>query len=102
MKRSVIVALSAAVIAMLAASSAAVAATIDFGVNSIDGSITFLGGSSLDQSTTLDLDLAFLAANEISPSDESGLALNNVISLTTSGPIPAEQTDYLCVQAWTA
>jgi hypothetical protein len=67
MKRSVIVALSAAVIAMLAASSAAVAATIDFGVNSIDGSITFLGGSSLDQSTTLDLDLAFLAVNEISP-----------------------------------
>jgi hypothetical protein len=94
MKRSVIVALSAAVIAVLAASSAAVAATIDFGVNSIDGSITFLGGSSLDQSTTLDLDLAFLAVNEISPSDESGVALNDVISLTAMTSPPSRQIIY--------
>ena len=69
MKRSVIAALSAAVIAMLGASSAAEAATIDFGVTSFDGSITFLGGSSLDQSTTLDLDLSFLVVNEILPGD---------------------------------
>jgi hypothetical protein len=94
MKRSVIVALSAAVIAMLAAGSAAEAATIDFGVTSIDGSITFLGGSTLDQSTILDLDLAFLAVNEISPSDESGVALNDVISLTAMTSPPSRQIIY--------
>ena len=94
MKRSVIAALSAAVIAMLAAGSAAEAATIDFGVTSIDGSITFLGGSTLDQSTILDLDLAFLAVNEISPSDESGVALNDVISLTAMTSPPSRQIVY--------
>ena len=93
MKRSVIAALSAAAIAMLTASSAG-AATIDFGVISLDGSITFQGGTSLDQSTILDLDLAFLEVNEISPSDESGLALNNVISLTAMTSPPSSQIIY--------
>ena len=69
---------------MLAAGSAAEAATIDFGVTSFDGSITFLGGSSLDQSTTLDLDLAFLVVNEVFSGHEFGVALNDVVSLTAS------------------
>ncbi|HWY81606.1 MAG TPA: PEP-CTERM sorting domain-containing protein [Roseiarcus sp.] len=94
MKRSVIAALGATVIAMLAANSAAQPATIDFGVNSVDGSIIFLGGPSLDQSTTLDLDLAFLEVNEISPSDESGLAFFDLISLTAMTSPPSSQIIY--------
>jgi hypothetical protein len=94
MKRSVIAALGATVIAMLAASSAAEAATIDFGVISVDGSITFLGGSSLDQSTTLDLDLAFLEVNEILPGDESGLTFFDPISLTAMTSPPSKQIIY--------
>jgi hypothetical protein len=91
MKRSGIAALSAAVIAMLAASSAAEAATIDFGVISVDGSITFLGGSSLDQSNTLDLDLAGLAVNEILPGDQSGLDFFDPVSLTAmTSPVSSQ------------
>ena len=74
MKRFVVTALGASIIAMLAAGAAAEAATIDFGAISIDGSITFLGGSSLDQSTTLDLDLSFLVVNEILSGDQSGVS----------------------------
>ena len=77
MTRSVIAAFGAAVIAVLGASSAAEAATIDFGVTSFDGSITFLGGSTLDRSTTLDLDLSFLVVNEILPGDQSGVSLRD-------------------------
>jgi hypothetical protein len=94
MKRSVMAALGAAMIATLAAGAAAEAATIDFGVISIAGSITFLGGSSLDQSTALDLDLAGLAVNGISPGDESGLALFDVISLTAMTSPPSTQIIY--------
>jgi hypothetical protein len=94
MKRFVVTALGASIIAMLAAGAAAEAATIDFGAISIDGSITFLGGSSLDQSTTLDLDLAFLAVNEISPGDESGLALFDPISLTAMTSPSSRQIIY--------
>jgi PEP-CTERM motif len=94
MKRSVIAALSAAVITMLGGSSAAEAATIDFGVTAFDGSITFLGGPSLDQSTTLDLDLAGLAVIEISPGDESGLALFDTVSLAAMTSPPSSQIIY--------
>ena len=94
MKRSVIAALGAAVIAMLASGAAAEAATIGFGVASVDGSITFLGGSSLDQSTTLDLDLSFLRVNEISPGDESGVAIDEVVSLTAMTSPPSSQIIY--------
>jgi hypothetical protein len=94
MKRSVIVALSAAVIAMLAAGSAAEAATIDFGVTSFDGSISFLGGSSLDQSTTLDLDLSFLVVNEILSGDQSGVTLRDVVSLTAMTSPTSSQIIY--------
>jgi len=94
MKPSVITALSAAVIAMLASSSAVEAATIDFGVTSFDGSIGFLGGPSLDQSTTLDLDLSLLLVNEILPGDESGVGLSDVISLTANTSPPSSQIIY--------
>jgi hypothetical protein len=94
MKCSVIAALSAAVIAMLAASSAARAAAIAFGASSVDGSITFLGGPFLDQSTTLDLDLSFLRVNEISPVDESGVAIDDVLSLTAMTSPTSSQIIY--------
>ena len=94
MKHSVIAALTAAVIAMLAAISAAEAATLDFGVISVDGSITFLGGASLDQSTTLDLDLAGLAVNEIFPGDQSGLDFFDPVTLTAMTSPPSSQIIY--------
>lgn len=94
MTRSVIAAFGAAVIAVLGASSAAEAATIDFGVTSFDGSITFLGGSSLDQSTSLDLDLSFLVVNEILPGDQSGVSLRDVVSLTADTSPPSSQIIY--------
>lgn len=94
MTRSVIAAFGAAVIAVLGASSAAEAATIDFGVTSFDGSITFLGGSTLDRSTTLDLDLSFLVVNEILPGDQSGVSLRDVVSLTADTSPPSSQIIY--------
>ncbi len=93
MKLSTITALSAS-IAMLAASSAAGAATIDFGVASFDGSIGFLGGSSLDQSTTLDLDLSFLLVNEIVAGDQSGVSFRDAISLTANTSPTSSQIIY--------
>jgi hypothetical protein len=94
MKRSALAPLAAAVIVVLGASSAAEAATIDFGAISVDGSITFTGGSSLDQSTVLDLDLAFLAVNEISPGDGSGLTFFDPISLTAMTSPTSRQIIY--------
>jgi hypothetical protein len=94
MKRSVIAAVGAAAIAMLAASSAAGAATIGFGVASFDGSIGFLGGSSLDQSTTLDLDLSFLLVNEIVAGDQSGVSFSDAISLTANTSPTSSQIIY--------
>jgi PEP-CTERM motif len=94
MKRSGIAALGAAVIGMFAASSAADAATIDFDVTSFGGSIGFLGGSSLDQSTTLDLDLSPLLVTKILPGDQSGLALPDSVSLTANTSSVSSQIIY--------
>ncbi len=94
MKRSVIAALGAAAIGTLAASSAVEAATIDFGVTSFDGSISFLGGSSLDQSTTLDLDLSLLVVNEILSGDQSGVSLRDVVTLTAMTSPTSSQIIY--------
>jgi hypothetical protein len=94
MKLSVVAWLGTAIIATFAASSAVEAATIDFGVTSFDGSISFLGGSSLDQSTTLDLDLSFLVVNEILGGDQSGVSLRDVVSLTANTSPPSSQIIY--------
>jgi PEP-CTERM motif len=72
MKRLAVVALSAAVISTLVASSAAEAALINFTVTAIDGTPTYVG-TSLDQSTDLDFDDAFLLVAEVGPGDVSGL-----------------------------
>jgi PEP-CTERM motif len=74
MKRFVFATLSAAVIATLAASSASEAALINFTLATIDGSPTYAGGSTLDQSTSLDFDDAFLVVQEVGATDVSGLS----------------------------
>jgi hypothetical protein len=74
MKRSVITAVGAAVIAMLGASSAAEAAMINFTLATIDGTPTYSSGDTLDQSTALDFDDALLVVSEVGPDDNaSGL-----------------------------
>ena len=72
MKRSVILTLSAAVIAIFGASSTAEAAMINFTLVTIDGTPTYTG-VTLDTSTALDFDEASLAVSEVGPTDASGL-----------------------------
>jgi hypothetical protein len=93
MKTSVIAALGAAMIATLAPGAAAEAATVNFGVVAIGGSIIFTG-SSLDQSTILDLDLSSLIVNEVSADDDSGLALFDPISLSAMTSPQSSQIIY--------
>jgi hypothetical protein len=85
MRRSVIAALGAAVIAMLGASSAAQAGTIDFGVVGIGGTIISTG-SDLEESTALDLDDTTLFVSGIGPGDESGLAASDTVSVFAPSP----------------
>ena len=73
MKRTVIAALGAAVIATFVANSAAEAAIIGFSFGAFDGSMTH-DGASLDVSTVLDLDSATFLVMEVNPGDSSGLA----------------------------
>jgi hypothetical protein len=75
MRRSVIVGLGAAVIAMLGASSAARAALVDFGVAALGGTLTYTGGPTLDESSSLDLDDSLLIVTTIGPGDQSGLGI---------------------------
>lgn len=65
--------LSAAVIAMLGAGSAAQAAMINFTLATIDGTPTYSGGATLDVSSSLDFDEAFLVVSEVGPDNASGL-----------------------------
>jgi hypothetical protein len=85
MKRFVVATLSAAAIATLAASSAAGAATIDFGVVGIGGTIGSTG-SNLEESTALDLDESTLFVSDVGPSDESGLAAFDTVSVFAPSP----------------
>jgi PEP-CTERM motif len=85
MKRFVVATLSAAVIATLAASSAAEAAIIDFGVVGIGGTIGNTG-SDLEESSAIDLDDATLFVSGIGPGDESGLAAFDTVSVFAPSP----------------
>ena len=85
MKRSVIAALGAAVIAMLGASSAAQAGTIDFGVVGIGGTIGNTG-TDLEESTAIDLDESTLFVSGVGPGDESGLAAFDTVSVFAPSP----------------
>jgi hypothetical protein len=81
MKRRAIALLGAAGIATLAASTAAEAAIIDFGVAVADGAPTYMG-TSLDMSNVLDLDQSTLLVVEKGADDASGLPLFSTITLT--------------------
>lgn len=72
MKSAFVATLGAAALVTLGASSAAQAGTIDFGVTALGNSITYTG-SSLEVSTALDLDQAFLLVSSTGSTDESGL-----------------------------
>jgi PEP-CTERM motif len=83
MKRTVIVALGAGVIAAFAANSAAEAAIINFGVASFDGAVSYTG-PSLDVSSALDLDGATLLVTEVNPADDSGLAILGPVTISAA------------------
>ena len=85
MKPSVVAALGAAMIATLGASSAVRAATIDFGVVGIGGTIIYTG-SDLEESTALDLDDATLFVSGIGPATTSGLAAFDTVSVFAPSP----------------
>ncbi len=85
--RYIIPALVAAAIGTTGASSAAQAALVDFGVAALGGTITFSGGSRLDQSSALDLDGALLIVTNLGAGDSSGLSVfpggaDNTVTLT--------------------
>jgi hypothetical protein len=102
MKRTVIAALGAAMIATLGASSATHAAAINFNFSALDGSILH-DGTSLSDSTYLDFSpLVIQLVTSLGPGDDSGLnefdtitlagatapTLNNAIVYgTTPGPL---------------
>jgi hypothetical protein len=85
MKTSVVAALGAAMIATLGAESAVRAATIDFGVVGIGGTIVATG-SDLEESTALDLDESTLFVSGIGPGDDSGLAAFDTVSVFAPSP----------------
>ena len=85
MKRSAIAALGAALIAILGAGSAAEAATIDFGVVGIGGTIGNTG-SNLEESTAIDLDKSTLFVSGVGPGDKSGLAASDTVSVFAPSP----------------
>jgi PEP-CTERM motif len=93
MKRSVVAALGAAVIATFVASSAAEAAMIDFGVSSENGSVGYTG-SSLDVSTALNLDGATLLVLEKAPTDASGLGFFGTVTLSAATSPPSSELIY--------
>src|SRR5580693_8617182 len=72
MKRSVIAALGAAVIATLGVSSAAQASVVSFDFTALGGSIIH-DGTSLSDSTFLDLDNATELVTSVGTGDDSGL-----------------------------
>jgi hypothetical protein len=73
MKCSTLAPLGAAVIAMLGASSAAEAATINFTLATIDGTPTYTIGATIDKSSELDFDEALLVVQEVGSTDASGV-----------------------------
>jgi hypothetical protein len=93
MKRTVLAALGAAVIAASVASSCAEAAVINFGVASADGAVTYTG-SSLDVSTAFDFDGATLLVLEKNASDASGLALFSTVTLSAATSPPSSRIIY--------
>jgi PEP-CTERM motif len=86
MKSAFVAALCTAVLVTFGASSAAQAAMTDFTVAAFDGSITYAPATSLDVSTSLDLDQATLLVSDVRPGDPSGLAMFDPVTLATVSP----------------
>ena len=80
MKRFVVTTLGAAAIGLVGASSAAQAAMINFTVTALDGTPTYTG-TSLDQSSAIDLDTALLLVTEVLDGDNSGLSPFGTVTL---------------------
>jgi hypothetical protein len=107
--------LAAAFIATVGAGSAAHAAVIDFAVSALDGAgLGFMGGTSLNASTSFNFDGSLLAVSSVGSGDDSGLvaftgaiATNNVVTLSPtdimygSGTGPAPLGTHV-VKSWTA
>jgi PEP-CTERM motif len=85
MKTSVVAALGAALIATLGVDSAVRAATIDFGVVGIGGTILSTG-SDLEESTALDLDDTTLFVSGTGTGDDSGLVAFDTVSVFAPSP----------------
>jgi hypothetical protein len=85
MKTSKVAALGVALIATLGIDSAVRAATIDFGVVGIGGTVGNTG-SNLEESTAIDLDDATLFVSGIGPGDDSGLAAFDTVSVFAPSP----------------
>jgi hypothetical protein len=85
--------LGAAVIATLAASTAAEAAIIDFGIAVADGAPNYMG-TSLDMSNVLDLDQSTLLVVEKGADDASGLPLFSTITLSADTSPASSQIIY--------
>jgi hypothetical protein len=85
MKRSVVAAVGAALIATLGANSAVQAGTIDFGVVGIGGTVGNTG-SDLEESTALDLDDTMLFVSGTGTGDDSGLAAFDTVSVFAPSP----------------
>jgi hypothetical protein len=89
MNKSLAAALGAALIATVGGSLAAQAATLDFGVFALGGTITYAGGATLDNSSSLDLDEATLAVSNVGAGDDSGLTVfpsgtSNTVAISPS------------------
>ncbi len=83
MKRTAVAALGAAIIATLGTSCATHAATVAFDFSAYDGSIIH-DGSSLSNSTYLDLDDSLLVVTSVGPGDDSGLNEGDTITASPS------------------
>jgi hypothetical protein len=89
MNNSLVVALGAALMATIGASSAAQAALIDFSVVVLSVAIDYTG-TSLDESSSLELLGAVLLVSDIGAGDDSGLA---VFPFGTSNTVAISPTD---------
>jgi hypothetical protein len=110
MKRSVVAALGAALIAVLGANSPAQAAAINFIFVTIDGSPDYTG-TSLDQSNELNLDSSILLVSEAGGSkDDSGLTPGSTVKFSPmdieygfgTGTLDIPILNGTIIKSWTA
>ena len=105
--KTVIPALAAVFIGTIGGGSAVQAKVIDYGVVAIGGTITSVG-TPLQLSTALDLDGASLEVSLVSPTDNSGLAIGDTVTVSPTDIIYGSGTGIVdsplgtdVVKAWT-